>query len=49
MFLWAALILLLMWFIGVVTSITFDGLINVLLLMSITAVMMNVIEGHRIS
>jgi len=41
-------LLLVLWFIGVVTSYTLGGLIHLLLLFAVITVLVRVIQGHRL-
>ncbi len=42
-----AVILILLWLVGLVTSYTVGGLIHVLLLLAIAAVLIRIIQGRR--
>ncbi len=42
-----AIVLLLMWFLGMITSYTLSGFIHILLLLAIIAVLIRVIQGRR--
>ncbi len=47
--LWAiAVILAVMWLLGMVTSYTMSGFIHILLLLAIVAVLIRVIQGRRV-
>ena len=47
--LWAiAVILLVLWFLGVVTSVTLHGFIYVLLILAIITVLVRIIRGRRL-
>lgn len=43
-----AVILVVMWLLGLVTSYTMGGLIHVLLVIAIIVVLLNVIQGRRV-
>ena len=48
--LWSvAMILVIMWLLGMVTSYTMSGFIHVLLVIALIAVLVRVIQGRRIS
>ena len=42
-----AVILVLLWFIGLVTAVTMGGLVHVLLAIAIVVVLINVIQGRK--
>lgn len=42
-----AVILVVLWFLGIVTSYTMGGLIHILLVVAIVVVMLNLISGKR--
>jgi hypothetical protein len=42
-----AVILVLLWFIGLVTAVTLGGLIHVLLAIAVVVVLINVIQGRK--
>jgi len=42
-----AVILLIMWFLGVVTSYTLSGFIHLLLVLALVAILVQVISGRR--
>jgi hypothetical protein len=43
-----AVILLVLWLLGIVTSYTMGGLIHILLVVAIVVVLLNVIRGRRV-
>lgn len=48
MMLWTiAVVLLVLWALGMVSSVTMSGFIHLLLALAIIAVLINVIQGHR--
>ena len=42
-----AVLLVLLWFIGLVTAFTLGGLVHILLLIAIVMVLINVIQGRK--
>jgi hypothetical protein len=44
-----AVILLLMWLLGMITSYTMSGLIHVLLVVALVVVLVRIIQGRRLS
>jgi hypothetical protein len=43
-----AVILVLLWFIGLVTAFTLGGLVHILLVVAIVMVLINVIQGRKV-
>jgi hypothetical protein len=43
-----AVILVLLWFIGLVTAFTLGGLVHILLVIAIVMVLINVIQGRKV-
>jgi len=43
-----AVIFIILWFLGLVTSVTLNGFIHVLLVLAIVAVLVRIIQGRRI-
>ena len=44
-----AVVLLLMWLLGMITSYTMSGLIHILLVVALVVVLVRVIQGRRLS
>lgn len=44
-----AVILLLMWLLGMITSYTISGFIHILLVIALVAVLVRIIQGRRLS
>jgi hypothetical protein len=42
-----AVVLIILWILGLVTSYTAGGLIHILLVLAIISVLLNIIRGHR--
>lgn len=42
------IILLILWFLGVITSYTLGGLLHILLIIAVVLVIVNLIQGRRI-
>jgi len=49
MLLTVAVVLAVLWFLGLITSYTFGGFIHILLVLAIVALLVNVISGRRIA
>jgi hypothetical protein len=44
-----ALILIILWVLGLVTSYTMGGLIHILLVIAVIVILINIIQGRRLS